>query len=69
MFNRLDDRSLILGKDRRFFCTPLHPDRLWGLPAFYSVGTGALFLVVKRLVREAHHFCWIASVSCFILVV
>jgi hypothetical protein len=39
----------------RIFSTPYRPDRLWGPPSLYPVGTGALSPGLKRQGREADH--------------
>jgi hypothetical protein len=39
----------------RIFTSPRHPDRLWGPPNLYPLGTGALSPGVKRPGREADH--------------
>jgi hypothetical protein len=39
----LDDRGSIPDRGRGFFFRPLRPDRLWGHPASYSMGTGGPF--------------------------
>jgi hypothetical protein len=36
----------------RILSSPLHPDQLWGPPASYKMGTGALSPGIKRLRRE-----------------
>jgi hypothetical protein len=41
------------GKGWKFFFSP--PDRLWGHPVLYPMGTGGSFLEVKWPGREADH--------------
>jgi hypothetical protein len=52
----LDDRGSIPDKGRGFFFQPLRPDRLWGPPASYQMGTGGPFPGGKaRPGRDADH--------------
>lgn len=44
----LDDSGSIPGRDKRVFLYPLGPDRLWGVPNFYPMGTGVFLPGVKR---------------------
>jgi hypothetical protein len=39
----MDGWVSIPGRDKRFFCTPQRPDRLWGHPASYTIGIGGSF--------------------------
>jgi hypothetical protein len=39
----------------RIFSSPRRPDRLWGYPASYPMGTGGSFPGIKAAGREADH--------------
>jgi hypothetical protein len=39
----------------KMFTSPYRPDRLWGPPISYKMGTGGSSLGVKRQEREADH--------------
>jgi hypothetical protein len=52
----LDDRGSIPGRGKRFYSSPLHPDRLWFPPILLSNGyRGVLYLEVKRSDHDADH--------------
>jgi hypothetical protein len=53
----LDDRGVEVRVPvaSRNFSFPSRPDRLWGPPTSYPMGTGSLFPGVKRQGREADH--------------
>jgi hypothetical protein len=43
------------GRGWEFFSLPPRPDRLWGHPDTYPIGTKGSFMGVKRAEREADH--------------
>jgi hypothetical protein len=53
----LNHRGSVPGRDSDgiFFSSPQRPDRLWGHPVSYPMGSGAFSPGVKRLGREADH--------------
>jgi hypothetical protein len=51
----LGGRGLIVGRAKLFFSAPQRPERLWGPPLSYQMGTGCSFPGVKRQERESNN--------------